>query len=130
MIRGGEFGYETVNVAKQQRDPESFLSWTERMTRLRLRSPEFGTSHCEWLETGDPAVLAHRCCGERSSVFVIHNFSGREIDVKIEMGRVSGVFDLMNNSECAADGKVHLGPYGYVWLREGRGQESLSGSGD
>src|SRR6185295_17852458 len=41
-VRGGEFGYEKVNVAAQQRDPDSFLNWFERMTRLRRRSPEFG----------------------------------------------------------------------------------------
>src|SRR3954453_7070361 len=35
VIQGGEFGYERVNVAAEQRDPGSFLNWLERMTRLR-----------------------------------------------------------------------------------------------
>jgi maltose alpha-D-glucosyltransferase / alpha-amylase len=33
VISGGEFGYQTVNVTAEQRDPASFLNWTERMTR-------------------------------------------------------------------------------------------------
>jgi len=130
VIGEGEFGYSKVNVAKQKRDPESFLSWNERMTRLRLRTPEFGTSQCEWLETDHPEVLAHRCCGGRSSVFAIHNFSGRELDVRIKLGRVSGLYDLLKNAECCGDGRFHLEPYGYLWLREGRGQESLAGGLD
>ena len=58
VIGGGEFGYEKVSVAAGQRDPGSFLNWMARMTRLRLRCPEFGTSRCEWLQASDPAVLA------------------------------------------------------------------------
>ena len=88
VVSGGEFGYEKVNVAAEQRDPGSFLNWMERMTRLRLRSPEFGTSRCEWLKANDPAVLAHCCRGERSSVLAVHNLSGREVETTIEMGKV------------------------------------------
>ncbi len=132
VVSGGEYGCEKVNVAAEQRDPASFLNWMERMTRLRLRSPEFGASRCEWLEASDPAVLAHCCRGEKSSVLAVHNLSGREVDTTIELGRkVEGLFDLLNNCEDHVDGdgrqRVRLGPYGYRWIREGRGLESLAG---
>ena len=121
-ISGGEFGYEKVNVAAEQRDPGSFLNWIERMTRLRLRSPEFGMSRCEWLEASDPAVLAHCCHGERSSLFAVHNLSGREVEATVELGRkVEGLFDLLKNCEEQVDGdgrqRFRLGPYGYLWMR-------------
>jgi maltose alpha-D-glucosyltransferase/alpha-amylase len=133
VVRGGEFGYKTVNVSSQQRDPGSFLNWFERMGRLRMRSPEFGNSRCEWLETSDPAVLAHSCIGEHSSVFAIHNLSEHEVVVKVTLGRkVDGLFDLLNNCEDAVreDGhqEFRLPAFGYLWLREGRGTESLSGA--
>ncbi len=123
---GGEFGYQKVNVAAQQRDPESLLNWTERMTRLRIRSPEFGSSRCEWLETSDPAVLAHRCDGEGSSVFAVHNLSGRELEVTVALGRqADGLFDLMKNCDHSVekDGRARfrMHPYEYRWLREGPG---------
>ena len=135
VISGGEFGYEKVNVAAEQRDPGSFLNWMERMTRLRLRSPEFGTSRCEWLEASDPAVLAHCCRGKKSSVLAVHNLSGREIETTIELGRrVEGLFDLLKNCEDRVDGdgrqRVRLGRYGYQWMREGVGLESLAGGID
>jgi maltose alpha-D-glucosyltransferase/alpha-amylase len=133
VVSGGEYGYEKVNVAAEQRDPESFLNWMERMTRLRLRSPEFGTARCEWLEASDPAVLAHCCRGENSSVLAVHNLSGRKVEATIELGRkVEGLFDLLKNCEDHVDGdgrqRVRLGPYGYLWMREGRGLESLAGA--
>src|SRR5689334_13863099 len=126
VVSGGEYGYEIVNVAAEQRDPGSFLNWMERMTRLRMRAPEFGTSRCEWLETGDPAVLAHCCRGERSSVFAVHNLSGREVETTVELGRkVDGLYDLLKNCEDHVDGdgrqRFRLRPYGYLWIREGRG---------
>ena len=73
LIRGGEFGYETVNVAAQQRDPGSMLNWLDLMMCQRTRSPEFGDAACEWLDTRISAVLAHCCsrgavergCGEQ-----------------------------------------------------------------
>ena len=75
------------------------------MTRLRLRSPEFGTSRCEWLEARDPAVLAHCCRGEKSSVIAVHNLSEREVETTIELGRkVEGLFDLLKNCEDHVDG--------------------------
>ena len=120
----------SVNVAAQQRDPGSLLNRLERMTRLRMRSPEFGVSRCEWLETSHSAVLAHGCLGERSCVFAIHNLSRRELDVTVKLARkVEGLFDVLNNcdSPVAEDGcqRIHLKPYGYLWLREGRGLENL-----
>jgi len=135
VISGGEFGYQKVNVAAEQRDPESFLNWMERMTRLRMRSPEFGMSECHWLEADDPAVLAHCCRGEKSSVFAIHNLSGREVETTIELGRkVEALFDLVKNCEDKVDGdgrqRVQLPPYGYLWMREGRSLESMTGTKD
>ncbi|HLK47798.1 MAG TPA: alpha-amylase family protein [Bryobacteraceae bacterium] len=128
VIENGEFGYPNVNVAAQQRDPNSFLNWFERMTRLRLRSPEFGTAECHWLEASDPAVLAHCCASEESCVFAIHNLSAREIDVKISLGRrPEGLFDVLRDCAhpVAADGRqqVHLKPYGYLWLRDCHGPD-------
>jgi len=97
-----------------------------------MRSPEFGNAKCDWLETSDPAVLAHCCSGERSSVIAVHNLSGREVDVSVKLSRkVEGLFDLLKNCayDVAEDGsqRFRLPAYGYVWMREGRGPESLAG---
>jgi maltose alpha-D-glucosyltransferase / alpha-amylase len=42
VIDEGPYGYEHVNAAKQRRDPNSMLNWTERIIRMRKEVPEVG----------------------------------------------------------------------------------------
>ena len=130
VLHGGEFGYERVNVAAQQRDPNSLLNWLERMTRLRTRSPEFGSGRSEWLEATEGAVLAHSCGGENSCVFILHNLSGREVKTAVNFGRqIRGLFDVLQNCPYKTSKgerqQFRLKPYGYLWLREGDASENL-----
>ena len=71
----------------------------------------------------DPAVLAHYCIGERSTIFAIHNLSRRERDVTVSTERKPAhLFDILQNREHGAPGdgplRFHLKPYAYLWLRE------------
>ena len=50
---------EHVNVAKQRRDPNSMLNWTERIIRMRKEVPEIGWGDFKVITARDPAVLAH-----------------------------------------------------------------------
>ena len=43
----GRFGPLAVNVAAQRRDPESLLSWMERLIRRRRETPELGLGNVE-----------------------------------------------------------------------------------
>ena len=47
-----QFHYETVNVEAQQANPNSLLSWTRGMIRLRQRHPVFGRGSIEFLVAG------------------------------------------------------------------------------
>ena len=131
-ISEGEYGYERVNVAAQQRDPESLLNWLERMTRLRLRCPEFGTAPCEFLKASNPAILAHRCTAARSSVFALHNLSGKKVKAVVSLGdQVHNLFDVLTNCEYrvekGGEQEFSFEPYGYHWLRQDNRPESLAG---
>ncbi len=46
LVSGGPYGFETVNVDSQQRDPDSLLRWMTRMIRLRTQCPEIGWGEC------------------------------------------------------------------------------------
>lgn len=130
-ISGGEFGYERVNVAAQQRDAESLLNWLERMTRLRLRCAEFGTGDCEFLKASHQAILAHRCTLGHVSLFALHNLSGEKVKAVVSLGEnVDHVFDLLTNDKQSVpkDGDLQFTfePYGYYWLRQDGWPESLA----
>ncbi|AKJ29756.1 alpha-amylase family protein [Caldimonas brevitalea] len=121
----GEFGYASVNVEAQRRDPQSLLNWLERMTRRRKETSEFGLGEFSWIETDKPELLAHRCDLDTSTVFAVHNFSPRRQKFSLPIGPgVNCVHDVLadHRHEVTEDGhyRCELEPYGYRWLRARR----------
>jgi trehalose synthase len=121
----GEFGPLAVNVADQRRDPDSLLNWMERIMRRRRETPEFGWGRAHILDSGDPAVLAHRCDWEESSVLAVHNLSGEprvvrvEVDPPMESGELDDLLDEGMGAHLL-DGtllELKLEGYGYRWFR-------------
>jgi maltose alpha-D-glucosyltransferase/alpha-amylase len=75
VISDGPYGFEHLNVAFQRRDPDSMLSWTERMIRMRKEAPEVGWGTFKALDCGDPGVLGMRYDWRKNAVVVIHKAS-------------------------------------------------------
>jgi trehalose synthase len=124
-IPDGEFGPLAVNVADQRRDPDSMLSWMERMIRRRRETPELGWGAMTLLDTGDDAVLAHRCDWEGAAVVAIHNLSPTPRELRIDLGPMQGcdqVVDLLDDAQPVhdVDGStidLTLGRYAHQWFR-------------
>jgi trehalose synthase len=123
----GRFGPLAVNVADQERDADSLLHWMMRLARRRREIPEFGWGAWRVLDTGDDAVLAHRCDWEGRSVLAVHNLSAapRELEFVVEPAPDEGrshVHDLLEpagGERLLEDGRLamKLEGYGYRWLR-------------
>ena len=120
-LTGGRFGPKRVNVAAQRRDRDSLLNWMERLIRRRRETPEFGWGSSELIETRSPALFAHRCEWQGSTVVAVHNLSRRRARATLELGKGAKAEDLLEQREHkpGRDGKleVALGGYGYLWLR-------------
>jgi maltose alpha-D-glucosyltransferase/alpha-amylase len=59
------YGYQSVNVEAQMRNPSSLLHWMRRMLEVRAQHPVFGTGTMEVVSTENPSVLAYvRCAPE------------------------------------------------------------------
>ncbi len=122
VITGGEYGFETVNVTAQRQDPNSLLSWFERMIRTLREAPEVGSGSCSHVDVAVPAgVLAHRADHTTGSMVFLHNLGTKEVTVDLstledeaEMpndvlaDRVYGPTELK---------KLTLSGYGYRWIR-------------
>ncbi|HKR39915.1 MAG TPA: alpha-amylase family protein [Paraburkholderia sp.] len=127
VISKGPYGFERVNVAKQRRDPESFLNWTERMIRMRREVPEISWGDFEVLRTSREDVLALSYHWRNNSVLFLHNFAAQPNTVKFRSGCIEPDVDRLINllsddhSEADDDGRhtVVLEPYGYRWFRVG-----------
>ena len=125
VITGGPWGFETVNVAAQRRDPDSFLNWTERMIRARHEAPEIGWGDYAVLPTRDPGVLALRYDWAGNSVVIVHNLRAepRAVEFAVEVPGGDRLIDILDSGHSTADAKgkhcINMEPYGYRWFRVG-----------
>jgi maltose alpha-D-glucosyltransferase/alpha-amylase len=126
VVSGGEFGYETVNVTAQRHDPQSLLSWFERMIRTLREAPEVGAGSCTHVDVAVPAgVLAHRADGRTGCMLFLHNLGRRAVTV--DLGKLAGEADHPNDvladQEYPPVGgldELKLAGYGYRWIRLNR----------
>jgi maltose alpha-D-glucosyltransferase / alpha-amylase len=85
LVADGRYGYGSVNVTAQRRDPGSLLAWFERMIHTLRECPEAGTGRCTLLDEGVPRqVLAHRSESPEGAVLFLHNL-GTE-DACLDLG--------------------------------------------
>ena len=124
-VTTGRFGPMAVNVADQRRDNDSLLNWMERVIRRRRETPEIGWGAVTLLESGDAAVLAHRCDWEQSTFVAVHNFDGSPREVRVELGDVEGIDELVDLLDGARGVEpldddtlvLKLEGYGHRWFR-------------
>jgi maltose alpha-D-glucosyltransferase/alpha-amylase len=124
LVSDGPFGPDKVNVATERRDPESLLNWMERAIRTRKELPELGWGAWRVLDTGHPAVLAHRSDWQGRGVLVLHNLGPEPVTVDVDLGddveAGRPLADLLGNRhhEPATTGQpMALHGFGYRWLR-------------
>jgi maltose alpha-D-glucosyltransferase / alpha-amylase len=123
VISGGDFGYETVNVEAQRRDPGSLLLWMEHMLHTLRECPELGIGVCTPVDTGEPSVLALHYEAPGGVVLALHNLSDRKCTV--DLGEQPGAEGdpvemfadrLYDRVGPQLDG-VELAGFGYRWIR-------------
>jgi maltose alpha-D-glucosyltransferase/alpha-amylase len=127
VIDKGPYGYEHINVAKQRRDPNSMLNWTERIIRMRKEVPEIGWGDFSVIATRDPAVLAIRYDWRNNSVLFVHNLDEKPREASFSVGLAGDegkhLINLLSedHSEANDRGKhtLLLEAYGYRWYRVG-----------
>jgi maltose alpha-D-glucosyltransferase / alpha-amylase len=127
VIDKGPYGYEHVNVAKQRRDPNSMLNWSERIIRMRKEAPEIGWGDFKVIATRDPAVLVIRYDWRNNSVLFVHNLDEKPREVAFAVGLPGEAGKLLVNllaedhSHAGETGKhtLMLEAYAYRWYRVG-----------
>jgi maltose alpha-D-glucosyltransferase/alpha-amylase len=127
VIDKGPYGYEHVNVAKQRRDPNSMLNWTERIIRMRKEVPEIGWGDFKVIAARDPAVLVMRYDWRNNSVLFVHNIDEKPREVSFAVGLPGDAGKLLVNllsedhSKANERGKhtLMLEAYAYRWYRVG-----------
>jgi maltose alpha-D-glucosyltransferase/alpha-amylase len=127
VIDDGPYGFQHVNVAKQRRDADSLLNWTERIIRMRKEVPEIGWGDFKVISARDPAVLIIRYDWRNNSVLFVHNLEEKPREISFASGVPGDAGKLLVNllsedhSRASDNGrhKLMLEGYGYRWYRVG-----------
>lgn len=121
----GAFGPLAVNAAAQRRDPDSLLSWMERIIRRRRETPELAWGAWQVLETDVDGVFAHRCDWEGRSVVAVHNLGSEPCVVNVDLGEIppeAKLDDLLDERPAvreldSSSLELKLQGYDYRWFR-------------
>jgi maltose alpha-D-glucosyltransferase/alpha-amylase len=121
IISGGDFGYERVNVLAQRRDPQSLLTWMERMLRTLRECPEFGVGRCEPVDLGVRSVLALRYTAPSGVMLALTNLGPKRCTVDANpasTGHAEEIFsDRAYDEPDPSLESLELAGYGYRWIR-------------
>jgi maltose alpha-D-glucosyltransferase/alpha-amylase len=75
LLEDAVYGYRVVNVEKAEQHSESLLHVVRRLIDIRRRFRAFGRGSIDFLETGNPRVLAFARRYESEAVIVIANLA-------------------------------------------------------
>lgn len=121
VIAQGKYGYQRVNVATEQRDPNSLINWMERLIRTRKQCPELGVGSWQLLETDDLCVFAHCCEWQDKAVIALHNLADRACTVTLKLQDDKHLIDVFGDRqyELLSDESrsIPLEAFGYRWFR-------------
>ena len=111
--------YKTINVAAEEKDPNSTLNYFRKMVKLRKALPELVYGAYTLLDENNKQVYAYsRILGDKK-VLVVMNFSNEETEFNLpkSIGKVGDV--LINNLSDykMSDGKFDLKPWQAIIVR-------------
>lgn len=122
-IQDPVYGFASVNVEAQSREPASLLNWTRRLLAVRRSTRVFGRGGITMLHPGNRKVLAYlRELGDEA-VLCVANLARTAQPVEIELPRFRGrvPVEMMGGNAFAPVGDtgypLTLPAHGFFWLR-------------
>ena len=84
------YGYESVNVEAQSREPSSLLNWTRRMLAVRKGYKAFGRGTFELLRPGNRTILAYVRRYEGEVILCVANLRRSAQAVELDLAAFKG----------------------------------------
>jgi maltose alpha-D-glucosyltransferase/alpha-amylase len=121
------YGFQSVNVEAQMRNPSSFLQWTRRMLEVRKQHPVFGVGTFEVLHSENPSIFAFAResigdDGRPDIILGVFNLSRFAQPAELQLARYEGLVphELLGRVLFPPIGElpyfVTLAPYGFFWF--------------
>ncbi|MGE0767116.1 MAG: maltose alpha-D-glucosyltransferase [Hyphomicrobiaceae bacterium] len=121
-IMDANFGYQTINVEAQQRDPSSLLNWMRRLIAVRNLQPAFGRGTLEFLYPRNRKVLAFMREHEDRRLLCVFNLSRSAQAAELDLAAFKGTVpvELTGSSPFPSIGELPymltLPAYGFFWF--------------
>ena len=117
VIADPVYGYQKVNVAAQEADPNSLLNKVRHLIAVRKQHPVFGRGDFNWkafsFET--KAVVAYQRKWEDARIVVLNNL--RDTPVKGWIPETAEYFIDLLTGEAILPGDYNLPAFGFMWLQ-------------
>ncbi|TBV01524.1 maltose alpha-D-glucosyltransferase [Phytopseudomonas dryadis] len=121
------YGYQSINVETQSRDPHSLLNWTRRMLSIRKQHQAFGRGALRMLTPANRRVLAYLrefqlADGRQELILCVANLSRAAQAVELELSAFDGKVpvEMVGGSSFPPIGQLNylltLPPYGFYWF--------------
>jgi len=122
-IMDANYGFESVNVEAQLRDPSSLLNWMRRMLAMRASSKAFGRGTLRFLKPGNRKILAYLREFEGDTLLCVVNLARSaqpvELDLSAYKGRVP--VEMMGRTAFPPVGELPylltIAAHGFYWFR-------------
>jgi maltose alpha-D-glucosyltransferase/alpha-amylase len=122
-IMDAVYGFQSVNVEAQNRDPSSLLSWTKRMLAVRQTSQAFGRGSREFLKPGNRKILAYLREFDEDTILCVANLSRTAQPVELNLTAYKGrvPVEMLGRTAFPPIGDLPylltISAYGFYWFR-------------
>jgi maltose alpha-D-glucosyltransferase/alpha-amylase len=126
------YGYPSVNVEAQSRDPGSLLSWTKRMLAVRKNTQAFGRGTRRFLRPGNRKILAYMREYGEDSILCVANLSRSAQPVELNLTEFKGrvPVEMLGRTTFPPIGDLPylltMSGYGFYWFRLTKDAEAPS----
>jgi len=117
------YGFESVNVEAQLRDPSSLLNWMRRMLTTRAQSHAFGRGELNFLKPGNRKILAYLREHGSETILCVANLARSAQPVELDLSRFKGrvPVEMLGRTSFPPIGELPylltLSAHGFYWFR-------------
>jgi maltose alpha-D-glucosyltransferase / alpha-amylase len=123
LIMDPVYGYPSVNVEAQLRDPSSLLNWMKRILAVRKTNQAFGRGRLSFLRPGNRKILAYLREYGNEVVLCVANLarSAQPVELDLSRFRARVPVELMGSTTFPPIGELPylltLPAHGFYWFR-------------
>jgi maltose alpha-D-glucosyltransferase/alpha-amylase len=121
------YGFQSVNVESQEKDPHSLLNWNRRMLAVRKQQKAFGRGTLKMLSPSNRRILAYlreytAPDGHSEIVLCVANVSSAAQAAELDLSGYAGTVpvEMLGGSAFPPIGQLNylltLPPYGFYWF--------------